>query len=187
MRGMTFDISISTKRLVLAPLCEGDTDDIYAALSATPQITRMLPFDPPSCRQDTADFVEWSVKNAPEKVVTWVVRMDGKFIGLAGINNIVRKELAWEINNGEIGYWFIPEVAGQGIATEVAEAVVAEGFGRLNLHKISGRVVVGNGASERILRKVGFVEVGVQREHFYRYGKWWDNMWLEIVNKDFVH
>ena len=186
MQMMKFDTTVKTKRCVLTPLAESDIDDIFMALSETPQITRMLPLDPPTCREDTEGFVNWMIPRMPDHDIVWAVRMDGKFIGIAGINDIERKVLAWEVDNGNIGYWFVPEVAGQGIATEVAEALVSEGFERFNLHKISGRVVVGNGASERILEKVGFEKVGVQKEHFFRHDKWWDVMWLEVVNNNFV-
>lgn len=183
---MKFDAIIKTERLVLTPLAESDIDDIYGALSTYPEITRMLTFDPPTCRQDTADFVQWMIPRMPEHDVVWIVRLKGKFIGLAGINDIVRKELAWNIHNGNIGYWFLPEVAGKGFATEVAEAVVVEGFGALNLHKISGRFVDENGASGRILEKLGFEIVGVQKDHFFRFEKWWNCVWVELVNKKFV-
>ncbi len=173
---------ITTERLALVPIQESDIDEIYAALLETPQITKMLTFDPPTCREDTENFVKWTLSRMPEKDVIWVVRLDGRFIGLVGINDIECKVLAWQIDNGNIGYWFVPDVAGKGIATEAVSAVLDEGFSRLNLHKISGRVVVGNGASERILKKLGFEEIGIQKEHFFRYGKWWDCMWLEKLN-----
>ena len=179
-------MTITTERMTLTPVAESDIDDIYAALSGTPQITRMLTFDPPSCREETEGFVKWVIPRMPEQNAVWVARIDGKFVGMGGIDDIERKVLAWEIHNGNIGYWFVPEVAGKGLATEFAAAVVKAGFEELNLHKISGRVVVGNGASEKILKKVGFEVVGIQKEHFFRHGKWWDDMWLEIVNKKFV-
>ncbi len=174
---------IFTERLELKLIQESDIDEIYTALSNTPEITRMLTFDPPSCRKDTEDFVNWMIPRMPEQDVLWTVRLKGAFIGLAGINDIERKVLAWEINNGNIGYWFVPKVSGKGIATEVAQRIMEFGFKNLNLHKISARVTVGNSASERVLEKVGFKKVGTQKEHYFRHGKWWGCMWLELLNK----
>ena len=177
--------NISTERLELKLLQKSDIDEMYAALLKDPKITYLLTFDPPSCRKDTADFVNWMIPRMPEHDVLWVVRLKGEFIGLIGINDIERKVLAWEINNGNMGYWFVPQVAGQGLATEVAQAILKFGFEELKLHKMSARVTVGNGASKRILEKIGLEKVGVQKKHFFRHGKWWDCMWLEVLNKKF--
>lgn len=180
---MILDLSISTKRLHLSPLQESDIDEIYAVLSTYPEITKFLTFDPPTCREDTENFVNWMIPRMPEQDMIWTVRMEGVFIGLAGINDIERKVLAWDIHNGNMGYWFVPHVAGKGIATEIGAAVIAQGFGRLGLHKISARVTVGNGASERVLEKLGFEKVGIQKQQFFRHGKWWDCAWVELLNK----
>ena len=60
----------------------------------------------------------------------------------------------------ELGYYMRRSHWGQGLATEAAAAVVRYGFGHLALgHLVSGHYA-DNPASGRVLRKLGFVEVG---------------------------
>ena len=123
----------------------------------------------------------------PQKEVVWAVRLhNGTFVGLIGLHDIRRKVLAWQIDDADIGYWIAPEFQGKGLGTEMAAAVIAEGFSRLNLHKISARYVVENTGSLRLLKKLGFQEVGIQKQQFSRNGKWWDCGWVELLNKNFV-
>ncbi len=186
MQVMTLGFSISTERLQLTPLEESDIDEIYATLSAHPEICEFLTFDPPTCRKDTEDFVEYCKKNFPKKEVVWCVRTQKKeFVGLAGLHDIRRTELAWQFDMAEIGYWIAPQWQGKGIATEMARAIVFFGMNNLELHKIKAGHVLDNAASARVLEKIGFQEVGIRRDHFKRYGTWWDYRLLELLSKNF--
>ena len=186
MHVMTLDFSISTERLQLFPLQESDIDEIYAALSLHPEICEFLTFDPPSSRKDTEEFVRFTLPRMPKKEMIWTIRLDdGTFVGLAGLHDIERQVLAWKVENANIGYSISPEFHRKGFGTEIGAAVIAQGFGRLGLHKISARYVRENSASAHLLQKLGFEEVGMQKQQFFRNGKWWDCGWMEIVNKNF--
>lgn len=179
------NLHISTERLRLQPIQESDIDEIYATLSSHPEICEFLTFDPPATRKDTEDFILYTVTQMPQKEVVWAVRLhDGTFVGLIGLHNIKRKVLAWQIDDAEIGYWITPEFQGKGLGTEMAAAVIAEGFNRLHLHKISARYVMENVGSLKLLKKIGFEEVGIQKQHFFRYKRWWDCGWVELLNKN---
>jgi RimJ/RimL family protein N-acetyltransferase len=56
----------------------------------------------------------------------------------------------------ELGYFIEPGRWGEGIATEAAEALRDEAFGRCGLAELIGRCRVENVASRRVLAKVGF-------------------------------
>ncbi len=178
------NLSISTKRLQLEPLQESDIDEIYAVTSHYPEMCEFLTFDPPTSRKDTEAFVQFALPRMPEKEIIWTVRLDGKLVGLIGLHDIARQVLAWKVDGANIGYWILPEFQGQGFGTEMGAAVIAEGFGRLGLHKISARYVVGNIASKKLLAKLGFREIGIQEKQFFRAGKWWDCVWGELLNKN---
>jgi ribosomal-protein-alanine N-acetyltransferase len=60
----------------------------------------------------------------------------------------------------EIGWWLVPELWGQGIATEAARAVLRFGFEDAALGHIAAVAMPDNGASIRIMEKLGMSLVG---------------------------
>ncbi len=60
----------------------------------------------------------------------------------------------------ELGYVVKPERWGEGLAGEAAAAIVAVTFAVTGLPTIHSRTRIENGASQRVLRKIGFAEAG---------------------------
>jgi ribosomal-protein-alanine N-acetyltransferase len=65
----------------------------------------------------------------------------------------------------QLGYRFKPSFWGRGYATEVAQGLVAYGFGPLNLSRIVATTNLDNNASRRVLEKAGL--------RFERAGIWY--------------
>jgi RimJ/RimL family protein N-acetyltransferase len=67
---------------------------------------------------------------------------------------------------GELGYWVSPWSRGRGLLTEAARVVIQWGFADdgLKLHRIEWKAVVGNIASARAARTLGFRYEGLNRE-----------------------
>jgi RimJ/RimL family protein N-acetyltransferase len=61
----------------------------------------------------------------------------------------------------ETGYWVAPKYAGQGMATEAANAAIRYAFGHLGAKAISIGYFDGNEPSRRIVEKLGFQKLGV--------------------------
>ena len=57
----------------------------------------------------------------------------------------------------DLGYRFLPQYWGEGLATEASVACLAYGFGELGLKCIIGLTLPENRASMRVLEKVGMV------------------------------
>lgn len=64
----------------------------------------------------------------------------------------------------EIGYAVLPAYRGCGYATEAAAALVAWAFGCPEVVQVTAQAEAGNGASVRVLEKVGFVFEGAGDE-----------------------
>lgn len=60
------------------------------------------------------------------------------------------------LDHPEVGYAFLSEFCGQGYAVESASAVVADGERSFGLQRILAVTNPGNGASIRVLEKIGF-------------------------------
>ncbi len=78
-----------------------------------------------------------------------VYKPENKIIGFAGLKYLP------ELDETDIGFRFLPEYWGKGIASEVAAALIKYGFETLGLEKIIGIAMPENGGSCKVLEKVG--------------------------------
>lgn len=79
-----------------------------------------------------------------------IYKPDNKIIGFAGIKYLP------EFDAVDLGYRFLPEYWGKGIATEVSEAIIEYVFSYMNINRLIAMVMPENPASSRVLEKVGF-------------------------------
>jgi RimJ/RimL family protein N-acetyltransferase len=78
---------------------------------------------------------------------------DGTFVGRAGL----RYADVEGVRELEISYTLVRSAWGQGLASEIARALVAIWEARCSEASLVGIVMKGNLASERVLLKVGFL------------------------------
>lgn len=86
-------------------------------------------------------------------------RDDGRYVGACGLFPVPEGE---EI---EIAYRLPFDCWGRGYATEMARAVLDHGFRTLGLTHIVGLTWPENGASQRVLRKCGMRERGIETHY----------------------
>ena len=99
----------------------------------------------------------------------WIVewRDQAGFLGWCGLLPLENTGLI------EIGYRYVPEAWGRGVATEAGRAVVDHGFCVLGFDTIVAVAHPDNRASCRVLEKIGFRDAGLARHYgadlaFYR-------------------
>ena len=78
-----------------------------------------------------------------------IFKPENKLIGFAGLKYLP------EFNETDIGFRFLPEYWGKGIATEISKEIINYGFTVLNLQKIIGIADPKNVASCKVLEKIG--------------------------------
>ncbi|MHA6802297.1 GNAT family N-acetyltransferase [Salinifilum ghardaiensis] len=100
-----------------------------------------------------------------------VIAVDGEFAGQLTVGNIIRGALrsAW------IGYWVTERLAGGGIATCALGMAVDHCFGPVGLHRLEATVRPENGASIRVLEKIGFRREGLFERYLDVAGQWRDH------------
>lgn len=81
---------------------------------------------------------------------------DGSEVGISGL---VRRD---SLPAPDLGYAFLPEFAGQGLATEAGAAILRHGLAVLGLPRILAIVSHRNLASVRVLEKIGMASLGFQ-------------------------
>jgi RimJ/RimL family protein N-acetyltransferase len=84
----------------------------------------------------------------------WVFyrKSDGVFIGRGGLKT-------YQIDGRDVigvAYAVMPDYWNQGFATEMAQASLDVGFGRLGFHEIASWTLPNNLASQRLMEKLGF-------------------------------
>jgi ribosomal-protein-alanine N-acetyltransferase len=108
-------------------------------------------------------------------------RGDGEVYGSITLSNI---ELGIFLN-ARMGYWVDAELNGRGLATAAVNAVCGYARQRWNLHRVEAGTNVENAASQRVLAKCGFEEIGLSRSHLFVNGRWADSrQFYRILHTD---
>lgn len=100
------------------------------------------------------------------------LKEDMQFVGWAGLAYLP------EFDEIDLGYRFLPEFWGAGLATEASNAILKYGFEQLKLEKIIAIAMTENKASIRVMEKVGmqFVKFAPYEEGVE------DVIWYKIEN-----
>lgn len=157
--------SLRDDRVLLIPLTEADTERVYDACQDE-QFARWLPWAVDYTWEKAEQF---TTETAPQSWMKghplWgIYALDqsghpGKLAGCLDIRNL--GEGVWEV-----GFWMHRDSQGQGLMTAANHLVVDAAFRDLGAKRILHHAKVGNSASRRIARNLGFRPEGVRRiEH----------------------
>lgn len=103
----------------------------------------------------------------------WVIEVDGRLAGQAGIRGIVAED-----KRGRFGIGLLnAEDLGHGIGRRAARLVLAEAFGPLGLHRVELRVLAANLRAIRCYQACGFRHEGTERESALT-SDGWQNDWI---------
>ena len=161
-------------------------DDAPAALSwgGDPDWFRYLPFEPSATVEDEAAFIAARVVEAQAQPrvqynlgIVW--HATDELVGSArlGISSPAH-------GAGDLGYGVRRDLWGHGIATDAAALLLSFGFGTLGLHRIFAVHHPDNGASGRVLQKLGMRFEGRHRDHMYAHGEWRDSLAYAILEPE---
>jgi len=153
--------TLQTPRLLLRPFAESDANAIYA-LQSNARVLRYWDSPPWSERSRADAFIaecrkmEDDGSGARFAVET---RGDSTFVGWCSMFrwNPVYRSLG-------IGYCFDEPAWGKGYATETVRAMLHWAYDTLDLNRVEAELDTRNGASARILEKLGFKREGTRRE-----------------------
>ncbi len=171
-------MELTTKRLLLRDLTTDDWRAVHEYAS-DPEVTRHLPFGP-NTEEDTRQFIERTAQSQqadPRRKfeLAIVLRRTSELIGGC------RVSLEDEPNrSGSIGYVLHRDHWGRGIMTEAASELLRFGFQELGMHRIWATCDLLNGASARVLDKIGMKREGLMREDTWM-GQRWRSTYLYAV------
>jgi ribosomal-protein-alanine N-acetyltransferase len=166
----TLIVPVRTARLNLREFVDSDFHAVHA-YSSDPRVTRYLFFGPRDA-DSTADYLEGLLASQRERPRTRFElaveeAASGRVIGACDLSFIER-------NVVDLGYMLGIDVWGKGFATEIALALVEAAFFELRADRVISTVDVNNGASIRVLEKIGMRWEAVYRKHRRAKNRWWD-------------
>lgn len=159
---------LTTERLILRAPRQDDLMDLYAAYS-DPRAMRYWSTPPHPNPARTQDSLDRMVDQSREKLTYFVIEMDGRAIGTAGMHQ-----------GNEIGFILHPDYWRQGIVTEALGAIIPYLFETTDHAQLTADADPRNDASVSLLRSLGFVETGRAEKTFCINGEWSDSVYFAL-------
>jgi [ribosomal protein S5]-alanine N-acetyltransferase len=113
------------------------------------------------------------------QVVPWFLFQDDRVVGAMTLSDLV----PGPFRSASLGYWIDAEMLGKGLATTAVQAVADLADTELRLHRIEASTLTGNVASQRVLNKCGFAQIGTAPDYLHIDGAWRDcHLYQKILN-----
>jgi len=175
---------LESERLILDEIKLKDSKVIFEMFS-DPEVVEFYDFEVFKNEEEAIKLIESDLqKTKDKKLIRWAIRekSTGELIGGCGLNR-------FEFHNHVtvISYEFIKNSWGKGYATEAISQMVEFAFSADCPHlvnRVEANTMLGNGSSDNILKKLGFVQEGVLREYGYWKGKYHDLKLFSLLKKD---
>ena len=151
---------LKSSRLVLRQFIDSDLENVFQGLSH-PDIIKYygISFD---SLEATKEQMTWFAElEENETGIWWAIcsKIDGKFIGAGGLNNLSKVH-----RKAEVGFWLLPENWGKGFMTEAMPMMLNHAFHDIGLHRIEGFVESENKNCKKALAKLNFILEGTMRD-----------------------
>lgn len=113
--------------------------------------------------------IRWGITLKPHDTV----------IGMAGFNY-------WNQDNrrASIGFDLAQAYWRQGIMQEAIREILRFGFQAMELNRIEADASAENAASISLLKRLGFVQEGLQRDQYYEHGRYYDLVLFSLLRRD---
>lgn len=172
---------LSTGRLRLRPLSLRDARDMFA-YAGDPEVARYTTWEPHQSLEDSRRFLRAVLQQRfLGQPVPWgIVELhSGRLLGTAGF-------VSWrpEQRRAEVGYAIARSHWNQGYVTEAMRRILEFGWREMQLHRIEARCLTENGASERVMQKIGMRYEGILRGQIYFKGQFRDVKMYAILRTD---
>jgi RimJ/RimL family protein N-acetyltransferase len=141
---------LQTERCIIRELTPEDAAFAFE-LNLDPLVLQFTGDGPFASLEDAKSFLENYDYNKLHRMGRWGVvrKSDEKVIGWCGL------KYHPDIDEVDLGYRFLIEHRNEGYATEASLACIDYGFNTLNLERIVANAVKENGASIKVMEKVG--------------------------------
>lgn len=170
---------LTTARLRLREFQATDEADIHAYAS-DPEVVRYASWGPntPTETREVLDSWPLEQRHWPRSAVTLAIELvaEGRLVGAIRLEerDVVHRaaDFGYTLNRA---YW------NRGITTEAGRGLLGAAFGTLGFHRVWATCDTRNGASQRVLEKLGLRREGEMRRDTIRRGEWSDTYLYAIL------
>ncbi|MFC3746087.1 GNAT family N-acetyltransferase [Paenibacillus sp. GCM10012306] len=107
---------------------------------------------------------------------------EGTPIGIIKLWSYVGFRSSWEL-----GYALLPEYTGNGYGSEAVRLLQQFAFEQLKAHKVVGMCNSHNERSAALMERSGMVREGIFKEELNWQGRWVDQYFYAILEREFIH
>lgn len=173
--------TLRTERLILRPFAPADADAVHAIVSDREIAYSTAHIPHPYPEGLAAEWIErvtarW--ETGENAVFAAAQQADGRIVAAVGL------EIDPPHRRAELGYWVARDFWNFGYATEGSRAVLQFGFHVLGLNRVVARHFCRNGASGRVMQKLGMTFEGRLRKHVLKWGVFEDLDLYGILAED---
>ena len=173
--------TLITDRLRLRPFAATDADELFR-LQSDARVLRYWDSPPWQVRERADRFIEACERMSADGTGARVVierASDRAFLGWCSVTHFDAG-----FRSATTTYCLRESAWGQGHATEAARALLAWAFDALDLNRVQTEADTRNGASARVLEKLGFVREGTLRENCIVDGEVSDSWVYGLLRRD---
>jgi [ribosomal protein S5]-alanine N-acetyltransferase len=175
---------MSVVRVTIRPL-QVDDADVLAALYSENRAF-LEPFDPPrpagfaTAPAQRRELRALERERAADRLERFLISADDRPAGVISVSRITRGPF----QNAGLGYWVVERLNGRGIATAAVGLVCEWGFGEAGFHRLEAATLVDNTASQTVLRRNRFAEIGLSPRYLFINGAWRDHVLFARTAED---
>lgn len=174
---MKYFKKIKGERLYLSPMCEEDYE-IYTKWMNDKEVAEKLGT---YHKVTTISSEKKWLENETGYSFAIVLNKTDELIG-----NICLMDINHASQSASLGIFIgEKENRNKGYGKEAIKLLLNYGFNTLNLNNIMLSVVSFNKYAIRTYKKIGFREIGFRRQCIYRQGKLYDELFMDILKKEF--
>ncbi len=171
------------QRVSLRPYRDDDADALLA-LYGDPVVTRWWSHAPWGDLQQAIDYLGRMRRDREtSEFYPWAIAAiaDDALIGTAALYEIDRTH-----RRGMIGYSLSPSMQGHGYARDALQLLIGFAWTTLDLQRLEADTDPENGASRRLLERLGFRLEGSMRKRWFVHGVWHDASWYGLLREDYL-
>src|SRR4030042_1797196 len=174
-------MDIKTKRLILRDVKKEDTADFVLAGNSR-EINYFVWYIPyPLTMQKAKKMIKRMGEQAKSRrrrhyELAITLKKEERVIGMINLY-----DMDYKGRKCKIGYWISEAQRRKGYEEEAGRAIIDFAFKKLKMHKISGKTLMDNQASNKLLKKLGFKKIAISREDQFIDNKFMDcYLWERI-------